>query len=172
MDDHNFMLNDIFKRNAKEYQTRPVRAAKYQPGLENAYAVCFSNCTDEGFRFFDDLESAMQFYKEKPAQKRYVGGKVETVECCYDEPMPVLLRKKTDEERKYEESEGLVIRSSFCNDETDDYEVHFLYNNSWIIQDADGTIRVWSPCLDETFFGNDKDIVYEKVGDEYIKVVV
>ena len=171
MDTQNFILNAAFKENSKEYQTRPVRAAKYQSGMENAYVVCFSNFSDEGFRFFDDLESAMQFYKEKPAQKRYVGGKVETVECCYDEPMPVLLRKKTDEERKYEESEGFVSQSSFCDDEIDDYEVYFLYDNSWIIRESDGTVRVWSPDSDESFFGED---IYEKITgqEDYIKVTV
>ena len=29
MDTNNFILNDIFKENAKVYQTKPVRATKY-----------------------------------------------------------------------------------------------------------------------------------------------
>ena len=174
MDDHNFILNNIFKSNAKEYQTKPVRAAKYQPGMENSFAVCFSNFSDEGFRFFDDLESAMHFYSEKPLQKRYVNGKVESVKCYYYEPAPVLLRKKTDAEIKYEESEGFVSQSSFCSNEIDDYEVYFLYDNSWIIQELDGSIRVWYPDSEETFFGMNKDIVYEKTArpDKYIKAVI
>lgn len=35
MNIHNFQLSNIFHDNAKEYQTRPVMAAKYQPGMEN-----------------------------------------------------------------------------------------------------------------------------------------
>ena len=167
----NFILNAVFKENSKEYATRPVRAAKYQPGMENSYAVCYSNFSDEGFRFFDDLESAMQFYNEKPAQKKYVNGKIETVKCFYYEPAPVLLRKKTDAERKYEESEGFVSQSSFCDNEIDDYEVYFLYDNSWIIQESDGTTRVWSPDSEESFFGED---IYEKVTgqEDYIRVTI
>ena len=171
MNDHNFMLNTAFNENSKEYQTRPVRAAKYQPGMENSFAVCFSNFSDEGFRFFDDLESAMQFYEEKPAQNKYVNGKIEAVKCYYYEPAPVLFRKKTDEERKYEESEGFVSQNSFCDNEIDDYEVYFLYDNSWIIQELDGSIRVWYPDSEETFFGED---IYEKVTgqEDYIRVTI
>lgn len=174
MNAQKFILNAVFEGNAKEYQTRPVRAAKYQPGMENSFAVCFSNFSDEGFRFFDDLEPAMRFYIEKPAQKKYVNGKIEVVKCYYYDPVPVLLRKKTDEERKYEESEGFVTQSSFCDNEIDDYEVYFLYDNSWIIQESDGTVRVWSPDSEETFFGMNKDIVYEKTArpDKYIKAVI
>lgn len=35
MDTNNFILNDIFKKNAKAYQTKSVRTTKYQPGMEN-----------------------------------------------------------------------------------------------------------------------------------------
>ena len=174
MNSQNFNLNDIFEENAKEYQTKPVRAAKYQPGMENGFAVCFSNSSDEGFRFFEDLKSAMNFYNEKPLQKQYVNGKIESVKCCYYEPVPVLLRKKTDTEKEYGESEGFISQSSFCNNEMDDYEVYFLYDNSWIILESDGSIRVWYPDSEETFFGMNEDIVYEKTDrlEKYIKVAV
>ena len=168
------MLNDVFKGNAKEYQTKPVRAAKYQPGMENGFAVCFSNSSDEGFQFFEDLESAMHFYNEKPMQKQYVNGKIESVKCYYYEPVPVLLRKKTGTERKYEESEGFASQISLCNNEMDDYEVYFLYDNSWIIEESDGNIRVWYPDSEETFFGMSEHIVYEKTDkpEKYIKIAV
>lgn len=37
MNTQNFKLNEIFSLNAKEYQTRPVKAMKYQPGIENGF---------------------------------------------------------------------------------------------------------------------------------------
>lgn len=174
MNTQNIKLNDIFTKHSKEYQSKPVRAARYQPGMENSFAVCFSNFSDEGFRFFDDLKSAMQFYNEKPTQKQYVNGKIEAVKCYYYEPVPVLLRKKTDEERKYVESQGFASYSTFCNNEMNDYEVYFLYDSSWIILKSDGTIRVWDPDSEETFFGKNKEIVYEKDAgtEEYVKVVI
>ena len=33
MDVHNFQLDSLFQKNAKEFTTRPVKAVKYQPGL-------------------------------------------------------------------------------------------------------------------------------------------
>ncbi len=38
----------------------------------------------------------------------------------------------------------------------------------------DGTVRVWHPDLEETFFGKETDIVYEKAEgmDGYIKASV
>ena len=48
-----------------------------------------------------------------------------------------------------------------------------MEDKSWIITEIDGTIRVWHPDLEETFFGNGKDIVYEKNDKgEYIQVAV
>lgn len=41
MNVHNFTLNNVFRDNAKEYQTRPVKAMKYQPGIENSWMVYF-----------------------------------------------------------------------------------------------------------------------------------
>ena len=116
----------------------------------------------------------MHFYSEKPTQKQYVNGKIESVKCYYYEPEPVLLRKKTDAEIKYEESQGFASHSTFCNNEMDDYEVYFLYDNSWIILESDGTIRVWYPDSEETFFGKNKEIVFEKDAgtEEYVKVVI
>ena len=43
MDTNNFILNDIFKENAKVYQTKPVRATKYQPGMETGWVVYMQN---------------------------------------------------------------------------------------------------------------------------------
>ena len=43
MDTNNFILNDIFKDNAKVYQTKQVRATKYQPGMETGWVVYMQN---------------------------------------------------------------------------------------------------------------------------------
>ena len=39
MDSQRFILNDLFERNAKVYQSKPVRATKYQHGMETWFAV-------------------------------------------------------------------------------------------------------------------------------------
>lgn len=54
-------------------------------------------------------------------------------------------------------------------------DYHHTTPDAWIIQDADGGIRVWdtaSLCCEETFFGKENDIVYEKTEDGYMKVEV
>ena len=44
---NNFILNDAFKKNAKVYQTKPVLATKYKPGMETGFAVYICNQTTE-----------------------------------------------------------------------------------------------------------------------------
>lgn len=61
MNTNNFILNNVFEKNAREYQTRPIRATKYIPGMESGFMVYFSNNPDyekgiirhEGMKFFD-----------------------------------------------------------------------------------------------------------------------
>ena len=43
MDSREFQLNKVFDQNAKVYQTKPVRATKYKPGMETGFAVYFCN---------------------------------------------------------------------------------------------------------------------------------
>lgn len=60
MDIHNFQLGSVFQQNERELCTRPVRAAKYQLGMENSWMVYFTNIstsgkgvlTHEGMKFF------------------------------------------------------------------------------------------------------------------------
>ena len=47
----------------------------------------------------------------------------------------------------------------------------------WIIQEADGRVRVWDVdfpgCCEETFFGKEDEFIYEKVADnEYVQVTM
>lgn len=95
----------------------------------------------------------------------------------YDLLRPVLLRKVAGTENKV----GMDFcfgEYTFASNETEDYEFYILEEDSWIILDADGSIRVWDSnypeCCGETFFGNEDDLVYEKVKgkEKYIKVAV
>lgn len=57
--------------------------------------------------------------------------------------------------------------------ESCDYEFYTMKCNCWIIWEVDGNIRVWYSDSEETFFGNDKNIVLEKNDKgEYMQVAV
>ena len=97
------------------------------------------------------------------------------IEVDYDAPIPVLHRKETDPEKK--NCDLGFGEYALLSDETHMYDFYVLASDSWIIQDADETIRVWdhdSPeCCNELFFGKDDDYVCEKVADDtYIKAAV
>lgn len=75
MDTNDFILNDIFKENAKVYQTKPVRATKYQPGMETGWVVYMSNKQTkdienqsyEGMKFFDTEQEAWEYQSRQQA---------------------------------------------------------------------------------------------------------
>ena len=69
----NFILNELFEQKAKVYQTRPVRAMKYEKGMETGFVVHFSNIPKkredinmhEGMKFFDtETEALLCFFKQ------------------------------------------------------------------------------------------------------------
>ena len=62
----------------------------------------------------------------------------------------------------------------FVSDESCKYELFILYDCARIIQESHGNIRVWYPDSEETFFGMNEDIVYEKTDrpEKYIKAAV
>ena len=74
----NFQLSSVFHNNAREYVTRPVKAAKYQPGMENGWMVYFTNVTTkergmmmhEGVKFFPTESDAWKFINTD--EKQYV----------------------------------------------------------------------------------------------------
>lgn len=184
MNVHNFQLNDIFHQNAKEYQTRPVMAAKYQPGMENGFCVHYSNLETkkdetmrfEGIRFFPSEEDAWDFINKNEKQYAMENGKLIETEVIYDVPEPVLYRKDDNAE----ELDGIHFcfgEHAFISDESEDYEFYILDSNCdndvWIIQDMDGNIRVWDNTSDELFFGKESEYVFEKnEKGEYIPVAV
>lgn len=183
----NFILNAAFNENSKEYQTRPVRAAKYQPGMQSGFMVYYANkpCHEkgttlhEGMKFFDTEADAWDYIKEDNKQYARENGVLVEFEVEYDPPRAVLHRKESDIDKKIGFLNCFEGNYAFISDESEQYDFFILSNDygeseAWIIQDMDGSVRVWYNDLeDETFFGNETDIVYEKVGcDEYIKVAV
>ena len=187
MNAQNFILNAAFKENSKEYVTRPVLAAKYQPGMETGFMIYFANksCREkdttlhEGMKFFDTEAEAWDDIKVDNKEYAKENGVLVEFEVEYDPPSAVLHRKESDIDKKIGFINGHEGDYAFISNETEDYDFFILSNDygeseAWIIQDMDGSVRVWYNDLeDETFFGKEADIVYEKVGcDEYIRVVV
>ena len=183
MNTNNFVLNDIFKNNAKVYQTKPVIATKYQPGMETGWMVYMANKrtkdienkSHEGMKFFDTEQEAWDYIKADNKQYIKVDGVAVEIEVDYDAPVPVLHRKENDPEKK--NCDWGFGKFALLSDETQMYDFYVLESDKWIIQDADGTIRVWDhdypECCNELFFGKNDNYVCEKVADDtYINVAV
>ena len=188
MNIHNFELSSIFQQNAKEYDTRPVRAMKYQPGLgiENGWMVYFEgNPSNEGksshfgVKFFPTKDNAQSFIDADEKQYAMENGVRVGMKVKCDEPLPVLYREEPD----IEKNEGVLFQfgdKAFISDESEKYEFYILDSNwcdcdTWIIQDMDGNIRVWDrTMMDELFFfGREAECVYEKTDKgEYLQVAV
>lgn len=183
MDVFDFNLNQIFQHNAKEYATRPVKAMKYQPGIENAWMVYFESESLNGkksryfgVKFFPTKDKAQTFIDADDKQYVIENGVSVGMKVKCDDPLPVLCREKSD----MESNKGVLFRfgdKAFISDESEKYEFYILdcewmSNDIWLIQDANGNLRVWDNSSEETFFGFESDIVYEVSGDEYIKIAV
>jgi len=184
MNVHNFQLSNKFHENTKEYVTRPVRAAKYQPGMENGFCVHYSNLETEeaeamrfeGIRFFPSKAEAWGFINRNEKQYAKENGELIEMEVAYDEPEPVLYRKDADAENL----DGIHFcfgDKAFLSDESEDYEFYILDGNCdndvWILQDMNGNIRVWDNASDELFFGKESEYVFEKTDKgEYRQVAV
>lgn len=168
-------MNKEFKSHIKEYQRRPVKAAKYRRGMENGWIVFCCNTTrsikdfgmHEGVRFFNSEQKAWNYINENPKHYIKVDGQLHDVEVKYFAPEPVLYRKWLDgEEGKDLFSLGEL---AFLDNESNDYECEILYDSSWIIMESDGCIRVWTPESCDDFFG--KDYFCEKRSNkEYIPI--
>ena len=187
MNVHNFQLSNIFYDNAKEYQTRPVMAAKYQPGLgiENGFCVHYSSTETytreymmyEGIRFFPNEAEAWEFINRNEKQYVKVNGVLTEIEAVYDVPEPVLYRK----DHNAKDLDGIHFcfgEHAFISDESEDYEFYILTcnwcdNDTWIILDSEGNIRVWDSTSEELFFGKESEYVFEKNDQgEYMQVAV
>lgn len=185
-----FVLNDIFKKSAKVYQTKPVLATKYKPGMETGFAVYFCNQVSkerglsmhEGFKFFDTEKEAWDYINADNPQYAEEKGVLMEIPVEYDPPVPVLHRKETDPDKKVGFQNCFEGEYAFVSNETEQYDFFILdYHHTtpdvWIIQDADGSIRVWDTDFpgncNELFFGKEDSYICEKVGeDKYIEVTV
>lgn len=181
-----FTLNDMFEQKAKVYQTRPVRAMKYQEGMENGWMIYMSNKPFKsndipvyaGIKFFDTKEDAMRYVEANEPQYAMYNGELLECEVDYDLLRPVIYHKLADGEQRTGMDFG-IKGHTFVSDESAMYDFFILEDTTWIIQDADGNIRVWdADCMDcgDTFFGSPDEFVYEKCmvsgKEEYIKAVV
>lgn len=175
MDNKDFVLNDVFEKSAKVYQTKPVRATKYKPGMENGWMVYFSHEPYAGVKFFPTEADARKFIEANEKQYVNIDGKRIGFDVQYDLLKPVLLRKTVDPENKVG-GDFCLGEYAFESNENDDYDFYDLDENQWLIQDADGNIRVWEDFnmgWGESFFGLMKDIIYEKTPDDtYMKVAI
>ena len=186
MDSNKFQLNKLFEENAKVYQSKPVRATKYQPGMETGFAVYMTNQIVDGLRadqhegivFFDTEQEAWDYINADNPQYAEVNGVVTEIPVEYNVPWAVLHRQETDPEKKVGVNYCFQGKYALKSNETEMYDFFILGENhnkpdKWIIQDADGGIRVWdkdSPeCYNELFFGKTDNYIFEKVGDTYIE---
>lgn len=188
MDNRNFVLNEeLFEQNAKVYQSRPLRAMRYQPGMENGWMLYMSNKpydnkgghSHAGVKFFDTKEDGMIYVEANEPEYIMIDGKMVECEVEYSLLRPVMYRKLAEGEER--------LGVDFClgdyvlaSDEQRYYDFYIMEDSTWIILDADGKIRVWEQdfldSCNSTFFGNPEDFVYEKrveAGkEEYIKIAI
>ena len=185
-----FVLNDAFKKNAKVYQTKPVLATKYKPGMETGWVVYICNQTTKEFRasqheamvFFDTKQEAWNYIHANNPQYAEVDGVLVEVPVVYDAPVPVLHRRETNPDKKVGLQFCFEGKYALKSNETEQYDFFILECNhstpdTWIIQDSDGSIRVWdedSPeSCNELFFGKEDSYICEKVADDtYIEVAI
>ena len=177
----NFILNELFEQKAKVYQTRPVRAMKYQEGMENGWMLYMSNKSNiyAGIKFFDTKEEAMRYVEANNPEYININGKLIEDTVQYDFIKPVMYRKYIEGEKRLGVDMG-IKGFTFVSDESEIYDFYILEENTWIILDAEGNIRVWEQdFLDfgsSTFFGEPEEFVYERSmvsgKEEYIKATV
>lgn len=118
----------------------------------------------EGVKFFPTKSDAWKFINTNEKQYVKENGELVSIEVTYDSPMPVLYRKDDDAINK----DGMHFcfgEYAFVSDESCDYEFYIMECDCWIIRESDGNIRVWYPDSEETFFGKDKEIVFERVAE-------
>ena len=190
MDSERFILNEVFEKNAKIYQTKPVRATKYQSGMETGFAVYMTNRIvnglsehqHEGMVFFDTEQEAWDYINADNKQYAEENGVLVEVPVEYDAPVPVLHRRETNPNKKVGFRDCFQGKYALKSNETEQYDFfildyHHTTPDTWIIQDADGSIRVWdtdSPeSCNELFFGKEDSYICEKVADDtYIEVAI
>lgn len=179
-----FVLNNIFKQNAKTYQTKPVLATRYKPGMESGWMIYINNVPSDGgnythaaVKFFPTKEDALAYVEANEKQYMRVDGKLVECEVEYSLLQPVLHRKRTDYDSEDRVGVDFMLGDyTLTSDESNDYDFYILEDDMWIILDAKGKIRVWNKDLldcGETFFGymDRENLVCEKIGENTYKEV-
>ena len=130
METNNFMMNDIFRNSAKVYQTKPVRATRYQPGMETGWVVYMQNEPNgdldnnlhEGMKFFDTEQEARDYINADHKQYINKNGVLTEIAVVYETPMPVLHRKETDPEKKVGSTDCFQGKYTLLSNETEMYD--------------------------------------------------
>ena len=190
MDSIKFQLNKVFEENAKVYQTKPVLATKYKPGMETGWLVYMTNRIvnglsanqHEGMVFFDTEQEAWDYIYANNKQYAEENGVLVEVPVEYDAPVPVLHRRETNPNNKVGFQNCFEGKYDLKSNETEQYDFFILdYHHTtpdvWIIQDIDGNIRVWDEdypeSFNELFFGKKENYICEKVSDDtYIEIAL
>ena len=140
MDSRKFYLNDVFKNNAKEYQTKPFMETRYKPGMETGFMVYFANtpCKDgvklhEGMKFFDTEAEAWDYIKADNKQYAEENGTLMEFNVEYDPPVPVLHRIEKDEAKKVGFKNIIEHRVDFKSNETALYDFFILSDDEKMV---------------------------------------
>lgn len=182
-----FPLNKVFKENVKEYRSNPVMATKYKPGMENGWMLYISGkpiCNSkihshDAVKFFPTKEDAMSYVETNEKQYAKVDGKLIECEVKYDLLKPILYRERTifDSDERMG-TDFMFGKFHLESDESEDFDYYILDDDTWIVQDASGEVRVWDKEFLEcglTLFGDIfKNVtICEKVGNgTYVEVAV
>lgn len=165
-------MSNVFTNYSKEYQSRPVKAAKYHRGMENGFMVYISGVYDgkrhDAMKFFNTENEANSYINANPAQYLMVDGNlIQVASIEYGEPQPVIHTKIAEGKQ----SEYIYpLENALESDESRLYEWFDLLDDSWIIVDDDGNVRVWQAHDEDDFFG--KNYICEKIDNNYIEVAV
>lgn len=129
----------------------------------------------EGMKIFPSEKEALNYIKADHKQYIQENGKLIKILWEYDEPRPVLHRKIVNTGTR----DGIDFNSrrrAFLSDESGQYDIFILEDNCWIVQELDGSIRVWYQDLEETFYRRQEDIICEKIRKgnqcDYVQVTV
>lgn len=150
--------------------------------MQNKPEGDLENNLHEGMKLFNTEQEARDYINADNKQYINKDGVSTEIAVVYEAPMPVLHRKETNSEKKIGYTDCFQGKYALLSNETEMYDSFILkYNHTtpdrWIIQDADGSIRVrdkdYPESCNELRFGKDNDYVCEKITDDtYINVAI
>ena len=153
-----FKLNNMIYDKAKTYCVMPVKAMKYVKGLESGYIVhynaVYNNVLYEGLKVFENETAAYAYVKADARQRIRLDNVEIELNVTYHDPQPVIHRMLCPEEHN---SLNEVFEHAFMSDESEKYELLYLYDFTWLVQDSAGNVRTWDrSCIafNESLFGD------------------